>query len=30
LKHSVAGDTLATTVEEVERVMARCDRGIRR
>ena len=30
LKHSVAGDTLATTVEEVERVMARGDRGIRR
>jgi 2-dehydro-3-deoxygluconokinase len=30
LKHSVAGDTLATTLEEVERVMARGDRGIRR
>jgi 2-dehydro-3-deoxygluconokinase len=30
LKHSVAGDTLATTVGEVERVMARGERGIRR
>jgi 2-dehydro-3-deoxygluconokinase len=30
LKHSVAGDTLATTRVEVERVMARGDRGIRR
>jgi 2-dehydro-3-deoxygluconokinase len=30
LKHSVAGDTLSTTVEEVERVVARGDRGIRR
>jgi 2-dehydro-3-deoxygluconokinase len=30
LKHSVAGDTLATTLEEVERVMARGERGIRR
>jgi len=30
LKHSVAGDTLATTRDEVERVMARGDRGIRR
>lgn len=30
LKHSVPGDTLATTRDEVERVMARGDRGIRR
>ena len=30
LKHSVAGDTLATTVEEVERVVARGEGGIRR
>ena len=30
LKHSVAGDTLATTVDEVERVLARGERGIRR
>jgi len=30
LKHSVTGDTLATTLEEVERVMARGERGIRR
>lgn len=30
LKHSVAGDTLATTREEVERVMARGAGGIRR
>jgi 2-dehydro-3-deoxygluconokinase len=30
LKHGVAGDTLATTVDEVERVMARGERGIRR
>ena len=30
LKHSVAGDTLATTVDEVERVVARGERGIRR
>jgi 2-dehydro-3-deoxygluconokinase len=30
LKHSVPGDTLSTTIEEVERVMARGDRGIRR
>ena len=30
LKHSVAGDTLATTLDEVERVMARGERGIRR
>jgi 2-dehydro-3-deoxygluconokinase len=30
LKHGVAGDTLATTVDEVERVLARGERGIRR
>ena len=30
LKHSVAGDTLSTTLAEVERVMARGERGIRR
>jgi 2-dehydro-3-deoxygluconokinase len=30
LKHSVAGDTLTTTLDEVERVMARGERGIRR
>ena len=30
LKHSVPGDTLSTTLEEVERVMARGERGIRR
>jgi 2-dehydro-3-deoxygluconokinase len=30
LKHSVAGDTLSTTVDEVERVLARGERGIRR
>ena len=30
LKHSVPGDTLSTTVGEVERVMARGERGIRR
>ena len=30
LKHSIAGDTLSTSVAEVERVMARGDRGIRR
>ena len=30
LKHSVTGDTLATTVDEVERVLARGARGIRR
>ena len=30
LKHSVPGDTLATTREEVERVMARGAGGIRR
>ena len=30
LKHSVPGDTLGTTVEELERVVARGDRGIRR
>lgn len=30
LKHSVPGDTLATSLGEVERVMARGDRGIRR
>ena len=30
LKHSVPGDTLATTVDEVERVVARGERGIRR
>lgn len=30
LKHSVPGDTLSTSLAEVERVMARGDRGIRR
>lgn len=30
LKHSVAGDTLAVTVDELERVLARGERGIRR
>jgi 2-dehydro-3-deoxygluconokinase len=30
LKHSVPGDTLSTTLDEVERVMARGERGIRR
>jgi 2-dehydro-3-deoxygluconokinase len=30
LKHSLPGDTLATTAEEVERVLARGERGIRR
>jgi 2-dehydro-3-deoxygluconokinase len=30
LKHSVAGDSLSTTLDEVKRVMARGERGIRR
>ena len=30
LKHSVPGDTLATTIDEVESVVARGERGIRR
>lgn len=30
LKHSVVGDTLATSLDEVERVMVRGERGIRR